>query len=241
MRIAGVEVGKVSAVTLHGNHAQVSFSVDTSQHLTTTTKAAIHFENLLGQRFLAILPGAPAGKPLQPGGVIPISQTTPALDLTAVFDGFQPLFSALAPGQVNQLAGSIIEIFQGESGTVSNLVRRPPVITNNLADRQQVIDGLLDEPVEPAQHRRRPRHPARAADRQLRHPRTRPCRIPLQPRHRDHQRRHPRDDDEQPDQRVPADLNEDIQPSRRAVQTLLGQPAGASTACSPASPASSRR
>jgi phospholipid/cholesterol/gamma-HCH transport system substrate-binding protein len=43
VRIAGVEVGKVSAVTLQHNHANVSFSVDNSQHLTTTSLAAIHF------------------------------------------------------------------------------------------------------------------------------------------------------------------------------------------------------
>jgi phospholipid/cholesterol/gamma-HCH transport system substrate-binding protein len=143
VRIAGVEVGKVTAVALVGNHAGVSFSLDNSQHLTDTSKAAIHFENLLGQRFLALLPGAPGGAPLRPGGVIPLSRTTPAIDLTAVFDGFQPLFSALAPNQVNELAGSIIQVFQGESGTVSNLVEETAVITNNLADRQQVIDGLL--------------------------------------------------------------------------------------------------
>ena len=53
-------------MTLQQNHADVSFSVDTSQHLTTTTLAAIHFENLLGQRFLAILPGAPAASPSRP-------------------------------------------------------------------------------------------------------------------------------------------------------------------------------
>jgi phospholipid/cholesterol/gamma-HCH transport system substrate-binding protein len=144
VRIAGVEVGKVSAVTLQGNHANVSFSVDTSQHLTTTSDAAIYFENLLGQRFLGILAGNSGGKPLQPGGVIPMSRTTPALNLTAVFDGFQPLFSALAPDQVNALASSIIQVFQGESGTVSNLVQETAVITSNLADRQQVIDLLLN-------------------------------------------------------------------------------------------------
>ena len=143
VRIAGVEVGKVSAVTLKQNHADVSFSVDTSQQLTTTTLATIHFENLLGQRFLAILPGAGGGKPLPPGGVIPLSHTKPAINLTAVFDGFQPLFSALSPGQVNQLAGSIIDVFQGESGTVSNIVAQTATLTNNLADRQQVIDTLL--------------------------------------------------------------------------------------------------
>jgi phospholipid/cholesterol/gamma-HCH transport system substrate-binding protein len=143
VRIAGVEVGKVTAVALAGNHAVVGFSLDNSQHLTDKTKAAIHFENLLGQRFLALLPGTAGGAPLRPGGVIPLSRTTPAINLTAVFDGFQPLFSALAPDQVNELATSIIEVFQGESGTVSNLVQETAVITNNLADRQQVIVGLL--------------------------------------------------------------------------------------------------
>jgi phospholipid/cholesterol/gamma-HCH transport system substrate-binding protein len=143
VRIAGVEVGKVGAVTLDGNHAAVVFSVDSDQHLTTTTRAAIHFENLLGQRFLAILPGTAGSAPLPSGGVIPMSRTTPAIDLTAVFDGFEPLFSALAPGQVNQLAASIIDVFQGESGTVDDLIEQTAVITNNLADRQVVIDGLL--------------------------------------------------------------------------------------------------
>lgn len=143
VRIAGVEVGKVGAVTLHGDHAQVSFSVTNGEHLTTNTTATIHFANLLGQRFLALLQGAPGGTPLPAGGDIPLTQTTPALDLTAVFNGFEPLFSALQPNQVNELAASIIQVFQGESGTISGLVQQTAVITNNLADRQQVIDGLL--------------------------------------------------------------------------------------------------
>ncbi|HEV8063972.1 MAG TPA: MCE family protein [Acidimicrobiales bacterium] len=143
VRIAGVEVGKVTAVSLSGSQAVVSFSLDNSQHITSTTLATIHFENLLGERFLALLPGPSAGRRLPPGSVIPLSRTSPAINLTAVFDGFQPLFSALAPGQVNELANSIVQVFQGESGTISNLVDETAVITNNLADRQQVIDALL--------------------------------------------------------------------------------------------------
>jgi phospholipid/cholesterol/gamma-HCH transport system substrate-binding protein len=143
VRIAGVEVGKVGSVGLQGNHARVTFSLDSSQHLTTTSTATVHFENLLGQRFLAILPGPTGGQPLRAGGTIPLSQTTPALDLTAVFDGFAPLFSALQPSQVNQLSQSIIGVFQGESGTVDSLVAQTAAITSNLADRQAVISGLL--------------------------------------------------------------------------------------------------
>ena len=99
VRVAGVEVGKVGGVSVHGDVARVSFSLETSQHVTTTTRASIHFANLLGELYLDILPGAPGGTPLKPGGVIPVSQTTPPLDLTAVFDGFQPLFSALSPSR----------------------------------------------------------------------------------------------------------------------------------------------
>jgi len=143
VRIAGVEEGKVGAVAVHGNVARVSFSLETSQHITTTTRAAIHFANLLGELYLAILPGRPGGTPLKPGGEIPVSQTTPPLDLTAVFDGFQPLFSALSPAAVNQLAESIIAIFQGESGATSSIISQVSTITNNLADRQDVINGLL--------------------------------------------------------------------------------------------------
>jgi phospholipid/cholesterol/gamma-HCH transport system substrate-binding protein len=143
VRVAGVEVGKIGSVSVHGDVARVSFSLETSQHVTTTTRASIHFANLLGELYLDILPGASGGAPLKPGGVIPVSQTTPPLDLTAVFDGFQPLFSALSPTQVNQLAGSIIDIFQGEAGATSSIISEVSTITENLVERQQVINGLL--------------------------------------------------------------------------------------------------
>lgn len=143
VRVAGVEVGKVGSVRLSGDHAVVSFSVDSNQHLTTTTLAEIHFENVLGQRFLALLPGTPGGRPLASGAMIPMSRTHPALDLTNLFNGFQPLFAALSPSQVNQLTGSIIQVFQGETGTISDLVSQTAAFTSNLADRQQVIDEVL--------------------------------------------------------------------------------------------------
>jgi phospholipid/cholesterol/gamma-HCH transport system substrate-binding protein len=144
VRIAGVEVGKVNGVSLVGNHAKVDFSVSGGQHLTTTTTASIQFENLLGQRYLQIAAGAPGGTPLKAGSTIPMSRTKPGLDLTTVFSGFQPLLAALDPKQVNDLTGSIIQVLQGESGAVANLVNETTVLTQNLASRQQVIDQILD-------------------------------------------------------------------------------------------------
>ncbi|MCU4184609.1 MCE family protein [Acidiferrimicrobium sp. IK] len=147
VRIAGVEVGKVTGVaarrTPGGYQARADFTVLASQHLTTTTRASIRFENLLGQRYLGLAPGAPGGAALRSGATIPASRTSPGLDLTSVFNGFQPLLAALDPAQVNQLTGSIIAVLQGQAGSVSNLVSETASVTSNLVQHQAVIDQVL--------------------------------------------------------------------------------------------------
>ena len=106
--------------------------------------AKIAFENLLGQRYLEIDAGKGGGAPMKAGATIPASQTIPGLDLTAVFTGFQPLLAALNPTQVNQLTGSIIAVFQGQSGAVAHLVQQTAVLTGNLAQKSDVIYKVLD-------------------------------------------------------------------------------------------------
>jgi phospholipid/cholesterol/gamma-HCH transport system substrate-binding protein len=84
------------------------------------------------------------GTPLEPGATIPVSRTTPALDLTTLFNGFQPLFQALDPKQVNQLSLNLIQVLQGEGGTVQDLMARTASLTNTLADRDQLIGQVVD-------------------------------------------------------------------------------------------------
>lgn len=142
--IAGVQVGRVNGVSLRHDLARVSFTVDSNQQLTTTTAAQVGFQNLIGNRFLMLTPGTKAGRPLPSGSTIPDSRTSAGLDLTALFNGFQPLFSALTPSDVNQLTASIIAIFQGQSGTISELLQQTATLTNNLADRGEVITSVID-------------------------------------------------------------------------------------------------
>jgi phospholipid/cholesterol/gamma-HCH transport system substrate-binding protein len=142
--IAGVQVGAVSSVRLQGHDALVDFTADTDQPLTTTTHADVDYANLLGQQLIALEPGGTPGHRLAAGAQIPATRTAPALDLTSIFNGFQPLFQALSPQQVNQLTASIIEVFQGESGTIANLVTQTASLTENLAERQQLIGQVID-------------------------------------------------------------------------------------------------
>jgi phospholipid/cholesterol/gamma-HCH transport system substrate-binding protein len=142
--IAGVKVGTVTGVRLSGLRALVNFNLDANQRLTDTTHVNIDYANLLGQQLLELSPGAKPGRRLAAGSLIPTARTAPALDLTSVFNGFQPLFNALSPQQVNDLTASIIAVFQGESGTIGSLVNQTTALTSNLVQHQALIGDVVD-------------------------------------------------------------------------------------------------
>ncbi|MFL6108071.1 MAG: MCE family protein [Marmoricola sp.] len=142
VRAAGVPVGHVSAVSVtRDGQALVSFDVDGSLPLTTGTRAAVRYLNLIGDRYLALTDGS--GTPLHPGATMPIARTQPALDLNDLFNGFKPLFDALSPNEVNRLAASIVATLQGEGGTITDLLRQTAAVTNSLADRDAVIGRVV--------------------------------------------------------------------------------------------------
>ncbi|MGN0101386.1 MCE family protein [Dietzia sp. CH92] len=144
VRIAGVEVGKVDRIELaEGNTADVRFSVAGNQVVHVSTEAVVRYENLTGDRYLELRRGEGDQTPLEPGGALPISQTSPALDLDALLGGFRPLFRALDPGQVNQLSESIVKVFQGEAGTVQDLLASTSSLTRTIADRDQLIGDVI--------------------------------------------------------------------------------------------------
>jgi phospholipid/cholesterol/gamma-HCH transport system substrate-binding protein len=145
VRIAGVVVGSVDSIELEGrNLARVEFSLDEGRRIPESTIAALRFRNLLGERYVALTEGQGSGRPLEEGATIPLAQTRNALDLTVLFNGFRPLFQALEPTAVNQLAFEVVQTLQGEGGTVESLVARTASLTNSLADRDEVIGRVIE-------------------------------------------------------------------------------------------------
>ena len=145
IRIAGVKVGTVSKVeVVDRTRALVTFDVDDSASVTQATHAAIRYRNLVGQRYIALTDEIGDSDPLPAGGTIPVSQTSPALDLTVLFNGFKPLFQALSPADLNQLSYEIVQVFQGEGGTLEGLLAHTASVTSTLASRDQLIGDLID-------------------------------------------------------------------------------------------------
>lgn len=153
VRVAGVRVGRVSETRVGKGEerglAVVSMTVSADQVLHDDVIASIDYLNLMGQRYVAL--GRPEGAQdseeagrLEDGARIPLSRTRPALDLTAMFNAFEPIFELLQPGDINQLATNIVQVLQGQGPTLDHLLRQTAELTTGLVDREDTLARVVD-------------------------------------------------------------------------------------------------
>jgi phospholipid/cholesterol/gamma-HCH transport system substrate-binding protein len=147
VRASGVEIGKVSSLSLvdGGKRVRVGFNVDRSVPLYQSTTAQIRYLNLIGDRYLELTRGEGEGadRVLPPGGFIPLSRTSPALDLDALIGGFKPLFKALDPQKINTIATALITVFQGQGGTINDILDQTAQLTNQIAEHGRAVGEVV--------------------------------------------------------------------------------------------------
>ncbi|MGC0377505.1 MCE family protein [Streptomyces sp. SAI-229] len=145
VRISGVEVGEVTDIrVVERRTAQVTFTVRDDRRLPRSTTAAVKYLDMVGRRYVSL--GRGSGDltgTLEEGGTVPLERTTPALDLTLLFNGFKPLFEGLSPKDVNELAGSIVRVLQGEGATVDGLIRHIGSLSTTVAAKDEVIGQVV--------------------------------------------------------------------------------------------------
>jgi phospholipid/cholesterol/gamma-HCH transport system substrate-binding protein len=153
VRIAGVKIGKIKKVALAKKNgackndtatADVTFTLDGDRKITAGNLFQLRYRNLVGERYLAITEGTPSTDRLKQGATVCTDKTKPALDLTVLFNGFRPLFTALDPQTVNEVSYEIIQTLQGEGGTVDTLLARTASLTTTLANKDAVIGRVVD-------------------------------------------------------------------------------------------------
>jgi len=146
IRMSGVRIGQVSDISVAENkYADVRFDVEADRQLPRTITATIKYRNLIGQRYVSL--GIGSGNTnavLRAGDVIPVERTQPALNLTQLFNGFQPLFQALNPEDVNKLANQLIQVLQGEGGTIDSVLAHTASLASTIASKDQVIGQVID-------------------------------------------------------------------------------------------------
>jgi phospholipid/cholesterol/gamma-HCH transport system substrate-binding protein len=145
VRVAGIRVGTVNSVELRPDKTVlVKFDADRTIVLTAGTKAAVRYLNLVGDRYLELVDGPGSTRLLPAGSQIPIDRTSPALDLDLLLSGLKPVIQGLNPQDVNTLSASLLQVLQGQGGTLESLFSKTSSFSNALADNNQTVQQLID-------------------------------------------------------------------------------------------------
>ena len=145
VRAGGLRVGTVTAVSMQKDHTVlVAFDADRGVPLSPGTKLAVRYLNLVGDRFLELIDGPGSTRTLPAGSRITAERTTPALDLDLLLGGLKPVVQGLNPQDVNALSAALLQVFQGQGGTLDSLLSQSASFSNGLADNNEVIQQLID-------------------------------------------------------------------------------------------------
>lgn len=144
VRMAGVRVGRVDAIEFEPDYqARLVLRIEERQRLTDTTKALVRYQNLIGQRYIALLPGAEKGVEVAPGSHIPVERTEPSFDVSALLSGFEPLFSVLQPDQINSLSDTLIQALQGDGVSLSALITQAAELATTFGERDEILGAVI--------------------------------------------------------------------------------------------------
>ena len=139
VRIAGVKVGKVTAVDLEGSHVRVDFRVGRSTELGSQTSATVRIKTILGQKFLAL---EPAGKG-DPSQEIPLSRTTPAYDVVEAFSDLATTTEDIDTGQLATALDTVANTFRDSPEEVRAAVDGLGRLSRTVASRDAQLRELL--------------------------------------------------------------------------------------------------
>jgi phospholipid/cholesterol/gamma-HCH transport system substrate-binding protein len=140
VRIAGVKVGKVTAVDLDGDHVRVDFRVGRGTELGSQTSATVRIKTILGQKYLAL---EPAGKG-DLAGEIPLSRTTPAYDVVEAFSDLATTTGAIDTEQLAESLDTVADTFRDSPDEVRAAVDGLGRLSRTLASRDAQLRELLD-------------------------------------------------------------------------------------------------
>ena len=135
VKIAGVDIGKVAEFEVDEGRAIVTMEINGEYKLPENTLVEIKYRNLLGQRLINLSrPDVPSSTMLDDGDTIPVTQTTPALDLSVVFNNLRPLIQSTNPEHINTVSRAILEVFQGREADLEGVL-------GNLGELSQTLIG----------------------------------------------------------------------------------------------------
>jgi len=134
VKIAGVDVGRVTGTEIEDGKAVLSFNVDEEIHLPTDSQVAIRWRNVLGQRFVYIYPGDDEAR-WDEGDTIPVSQTNDVADIGEFLNRVGPILKAIDPEQANAFLDAVNTALASNEENIRTLLDAGASLASDLSER----------------------------------------------------------------------------------------------------------
>ena len=147
VRVRGVRVGKVRTVELERRAGQsiaaVGFTLDSRYGVVSQTRLAVKYQALTGVRYVDISDPAEKYTAAELVTHVPTTRTQPSFDITALFNGLQPVIATLSPDEINTFAANAVAYLSGDGGGLAPMLDSIRKLTEFVSNRQEVVATLM--------------------------------------------------------------------------------------------------
>lgn len=147
VRVRGVRVGKVHAISLERRRGQsvatVGFTLDKRYGVVSGTRLAIKYQTLTGLRYIEVIDATENYSTAELVTHVTTAMTRPSFDVTALFNGLQPVIATLDPNELNTFTANAAAYLSGDGGGLAPMLDSIRKLTKFVSDREQVIATLM--------------------------------------------------------------------------------------------------
>lgn len=147
VKMAGVEIGKVEAITLTTNKVMVTMKLRANAGVKTDSSATIKFAGLMGQNFVSLDFGSPAA-PLATDNTILNSTEQPDLSaimqkLDNVASGVENLTKSFSGDKIDNLLGPFTDFLKQNSGPLTATIANIKAISGQISEGKGTMGKLI--------------------------------------------------------------------------------------------------
>ena len=147
VKMAGVEVGRVEKIELADNKVQVTMKLRANTPVKTDSTATIKFTGLMGQNFVSLDFGTPAGRPADPDSDL---QTAEQPDLSAIMPkldnvatGVENLTKSFTGDKIDNLLGPFTDFIKQNNGPLTATIANLQAISAQIAEGKGTVGKLI--------------------------------------------------------------------------------------------------
>jgi len=139
--LAGIEVGHVKSMEVKGDQALMRLRLSPDLNIYRDARAEIRSKSLLGEKYIAIIPGSSQQPRLQNNEQI-LDTMTP-VDLDEVLNHLAPVLTRLDPEDLNTLIHSLAVAFEGRGEEIGELIAGTSVLMKTVGDNREAIERIV--------------------------------------------------------------------------------------------------